>query len=155
MDNLRAALIRAQLADLDQQITRWNQRYRILESGLRAINGLHLPDRSPKEDFVGSSIQFQAEALAADAIPDFVAACAERGVELKWFGEEEPRAFTSRYDSWRYIEDLPVLPQTLAALSKTLDMRVPLTFTEDDCREIVAIIGDELGAQRSREVTKK
>ena len=125
MDNLRAALIRVQLADLDRQIARWNDRYRVLETGLRAINSLRLPERSPKEDYVGSSIQFQAEALAADAIPAFIARCAERGVELKWFGEEEPRAFTSRYDSWRYIEDVPVLPKTLAALSKTLDMRVP------------------------------
>lgn len=143
MDNLRACLIRAQLADLDRQIERWNARYRVLETGLRAINGLRVPERLPKEKYVGSSIQFQAAALAVDAIPGFIARCAARGVELKWFGEAEPRAFTSRYDSWRYIEDLPVLPQTLEALSKTLDMRVPLTFTEDDCREIVAIIGEE------------
>ncbi len=144
MDNLRACLIRTQLADLDRQIERWNDRYRVLETGLRVINSIRLPERSTKEDYVGSSIQFQAEALAVDAIPGFIAGCAKRGVELKWFGEEEPRAFTSRYDSWRYIEDLPVLPQTLEALSKTLDMRVPLTFTEGDCREIVAIIGEEL-----------
>jgi len=144
MDNLRAALIRAQLSDIDRQIDRWNDRYRVLETGLRSINSIRLPERSPKEAYVGSSIQFQAEALSTDAIPDFIKGCAARGVELKWFGEEEPRAFTSRYDSWRYIEDLPVLPNTLEALSKTLDMRVPLTFSEDDCREIVAIIGEEL-----------
>lgn len=146
MDNLRAALIRTQLDDLEQQIARWNSRYRVLETGLRAINSIRLPERLPHEHYVGSSIQFQAEALSVDAIPDFIARCAKRGVELKWFGEEEPRAFTSRYDSWRYLGDLPVLPQTLEALSKTLDMRVPLTFSEDDCREIVAIIADEIGS---------
>ncbi len=145
MDNLRATLIRAQLKDLDHQIARWNDRYRVLETGLRAIDGVYLPTRAQHEAYVGSSIQFQAEALTKETIPAFIARCAERGVELKWFGEDQPRAFTSRYDSWRYIEDLPVLPQTLEALAKTLDMRVPLTFTEDDCREIVAIIADETG----------
>ena len=49
--------------------------------------------------------------------------CAARGVELKWFGDDEPKAFTSRYDSWKYIDDLPHLPGTLAVLEKTLDMR--------------------------------
>ena len=32
----------------------------------------------------------------------------------------------------------------MAALDKTLDMRVPLTFDEDDCRLITTIIGEVL-----------
>ena len=82
--------------------------------------------------------------FATKAIPEFVAACAKRGVELKWFGDDEPKAFTSRYDSWRYIDDIPVLPTTLRVLEKTLDMRVPLTFTIDDCDMIASIIEDEI-----------
>ncbi|MEL0099531.1 MAG: aminotransferase, partial [Opitutae bacterium] len=66
--------------------------------------------------------------------------------ELKWFGDDEPKAFTSRYDSWRYIDDMPVLPNTLRVLEKTLDMRVPLTFDLDDCDLIADIIEDEAGA---------
>jgi hypothetical protein len=57
-----------------------------------------------------------------------------------------PKAFTSRYDSWRYIDDIPVLPTTLRVLEKTLDMRVPLTFTIDDCDMIASIIEDEIQA---------
>ena len=74
---------------------------------------------------------------------------AKRGVELKWFGDDEPKAFTSRYDSWRYIDDIPVLPTTLRVLEKTLDMRVPLTFSVDDCDVIAAIIEDEMSQFRS------
>ena len=73
-----------------------------------------------------------------------MAACAARGVELKWFGDDEPKAFTSRYDSWKYIDDLPHLPGTLEVLEKTLDMRVPLTFDVDDCDLIADIIEDEV-----------
>jgi len=144
IDNLRAALIRTQLEDLDHQIARWNRRYNLLEAGFSAVDGLVLPRRDPKETFVGSSIQFRAEGLMPDEIPELVARCAARGVELKWFGDPEPKAFTSRYDSWRYIADLPDLPQTLAVLSKTLDMRVPLTIDEDDCRLITEIVGEEM-----------
>ncbi len=142
MDNLRAALIRDGLANLDRQVERWNRRYRILEDGLRRIEGLSLPVRDQREHFVGSSIQFRVEALDTGDMPTFVGRCSARGVELKWFGEAEPRAFTSRYDSWRYLDDLPELPATLEALAKTLDMRVPLTFTEEDCGLIADVIGD-------------
>ncbi len=144
MDNLRAALIREGLEDLDRQVDRWNQRYRILEAGFRAIDGVELPERSPREHFVGSSIQFRAEALNTADIPAFVAACGERGIELKWFGAAEPKGFTSRYDSWRYLGEQAALPATIDALAKTLDMRVPLTFDEDDCRLITEIVGEVL-----------
>lgn len=62
---------------------------------------------------------------------------------MKWFGEADPRGFTSRYDSWRYLADIDPLPNTLEALSKLLDMRIPLTFDEADCTLIGTIIGEE------------
>ncbi|MEZ5884888.1 MAG: aminotransferase, partial [Paracoccaceae bacterium] len=77
------------------------------------------------------------------AIPDFVARCAARGVELKWFGAPEPQAFTSRHDSWRYAPPQS-LPQTDRVLAGLLDMRLPLTFSTEDCALIARIIGEEL-----------
>ena len=144
MDNLRAAILNAQLADLDHQVERWNARYRVLDEGLRAVPGVRIPRRDVRENYVGSSIQFFAQGLERDRVPDLVDRCFNRGVELKWFGEDEPRGFTSRYDSWHYLGEQPELPNTLAVLSKTCDMRVPLTFDEDDCRLIVEIIADEM-----------
>ena len=144
LDHLRASIISAQLPDLEAKITRWNQLYDTLDSGLRAIEGISLPKRPQAEFYVGSSIQFRVDSLDKEDIPDFVKDCAARGVELKWFGADRPAAFTSRYDSWEYLDDIPDLPATKSALDKTLDMRVPLTFEEDDCRLITAIIGDVL-----------
>lgn len=146
LDNVRAALVRGQLAMLDENVRRWNARYSILERGLSAVPGLHLPKRQQHEAFVGSSIQFQARALDVEGIPEFVAHCAERGVDIKWFGADVPHAFTSRFDSWRYLGDIPELPQTRAVLAKTCDMRVPLTFTEQDCEDLAAIIGEAFEA---------
>jgi len=144
MDHLRAAMLRAQLPMLEDNLARWNQLYDRLHEHLSAMDGVIIPPRKQEEFYVGSSIQFRADAVAASAVPDFVAACAKRGVELKWFGDAEPKAFTSRYDSWRYIDDIPVLPTTLRVLEKTLDMRVPLTFTIDDCDVIAEIIAEEI-----------
>ncbi|MEP3629401.1 MAG: aminotransferase class I/II-fold pyridoxal phosphate-dependent enzyme [Hyphomicrobiales bacterium] len=143
LDNLRGALLRAQLPLLDDNIARWNERYRALETGLKCVAGAQIVERAQHEAFVGSSFQFHA--LGVDDIPTFVARLAKRGVELKWFGADEPVAFTSRYDSWQYFDELPDLVQTKQALATTLDMRVPLTFSVEDCSLIASIIADELG----------
>ena len=139
MDNLRATLALAQMPNLEANCTRWNERYDLLFAKLSQVPGLHLPARHADEHYVGSSIQFVAQGIETDKIPEFVQACAQRGVELKWFGEAEPKAFTSRYDSWRYLAPQH-LPNTLKVLEKTLDMRVPLTFDVADCEILAKII---------------
>jgi len=144
MDQMRAAMLRAQLPLLEENLDRWNCLYNKLYARLSKTEGVLIPKRKQDEFYVGSSIQFRADALAKEEIPEFIEACAARGVELKWFGDDQPKAFTSRYDSWKYIEDLPVLPTTLRVLEKTIDMRVPLTFTTGDCDLIADIIEDEI-----------
>ena len=143
LDNLRAAILRSQLPILDDNIQRWNKRYRTIEDGLRSASGVRIVERVQHEAFVGSSIQFHVEGFSYDEVSVFIDRCLSRGVEVKWFGSEEPLAFTSRYDSWRYLEDIPELPKTLATLSTTCDIRVPLTFSKNDCREIAQIICEE------------
>jgi len=143
MDNLRAAILRPQLAALASQVAAWNARYRVVEEGLGNLSGLKLIERTPQEVFVGSSIQFLLPGWPAAKINDLLAACAARGVELKWFGAAEPSGFTSRYTSWRYAP-AQVLPETDRILDALMDMRLPLTFSLDDCALIASIIRDEV-----------
>ncbi len=144
MDNLRAAILRPQLRRLEQQCARWNRLYTSLERELRGHNGIYLPERPEKESFVGSSLQFSLPALSATEIRTFVDRCSARGVELKWFGRDEPLGYTSRMDSWRYLQDLPTLHNTQRVLAHMLDVRLPLTFDESDCLILAAIIKDQL-----------
>ncbi len=145
MDNLRAAILRPQLRNLAQRGETWNALYHVVEAGLRDTPGLTLIQRPEKEQFVASSFQFLLRDWAASAVQDVVARCARRGVDLKWFGAAEPAAFTSRYDSWRYA-DPPKLPQTDRVLAGILDMRLPLTFSPEDCAQIARIIRAEVSA---------
>ena len=80
----------------------------------------------------------------AVAIRKVIAGCLNRGVELKWFGADDPVAFTSKYDSWRYANPQP-MPQTDRVLHGVLDLRLPLTFSVEDCAVIARIIRDEVG----------
>ena len=145
MDQLRAAILRPQLADLPRQVARWNALYRTVEEGLRNTPGLQIIERPAKESIVGSSFQLLLPEATGDQIQDVITRCGARGVELKWFGAEMPVAFTSRYDSWRYAP-AQRLPNTDRILAGLLDMRLPLTFSTDDCRLIAQIIRDEVMA---------
>ncbi len=143
MDNLRATILRAQLPDLDHNCARWNDRYQALEQRLAQNSRIQLPQRPQQESFVGSSLQFRVPDLDPDQVSEFIGGCAKRGVELKWFGGAEPQGFTSRYDSWRYIDGTQQLPQTLAILATTFDLRIPLTFSVEDMTIIGSIVDDE------------
>ncbi|WP_121061797.1 DegT/DnrJ/EryC1/StrS family aminotransferase [Chachezhania antarctica] len=145
MDNLRAAILRPQLRDIEAQIDRWNERYRALEDGLRDTGGLTVVERPGAERYVGSSFQFLLLDWAPGKIRDVLARTAARGVELKWFGADEPAAFTSRYDHWRYApsDRMPASDRVLASI---MDVRVPLTFSLDDCAQIARIIRAEVSA---------
>ena len=145
MDHLRAAILRPQLRRLDRQCAAWNERYRVLEDGLRETPGLQVVERPEAERLVGSSIQVLLLDWAAERVEEVVARCARRGVELKWFGGAEPAGFTSRYDSWRYAPSAP-LPASDRILRGILDMRLPLTFSLEDCALIARIIRAEVGA---------
>ena len=145
MDNLRAAILRPQVADLAAQCDRWNERYFALEAGMRDTPGLQVIDRPEQETIVGSSIQFLLLDWSDDGIVDVVNRCKARGVELKWFGAPEPVAFTSKYDSWTYTDPQP-MPKSDHILHGIVDMRVPLTFSIEDCELIARIIKAEVSA---------
>ena len=139
MDHLRASILRPQLDDLMERVAKWNELYQILEEGLRATPGLSIVERPKTEKYVGSSFQFLLLDWSSEQVKRVVDDCFSRGVELKWFGEANPHGFTSRYDSWKYVQTEP-MAQTDRVLSGLLDLRLPLSFTKRDCALIASII---------------
>ena len=145
MDHLRAAILRPQLRKLEDQCNAWNERYRVIEAGIKGTPGLTTINRDAREDYVGSSIQFLLNDWSDIAVKDVLSRCAARGVELKWFGAADPVGFTSTYKSWTYAHH-NTLPQSDAVLAGLIDMRIPLTFSLRDCATIAGIIRAEVGA---------
>lgn len=132
MDNLRAALLRPQLARIEGNLASWNERHDRIAARIATHPAVRMPSRPQQENYVGSSIQFRVPALGPEACMALIAAAAARGVELKWFGAAEPAGFTSTHTSWRYIARHE-LPQSERVLATLFDMRIPLTFSLGDC----------------------
>ena len=141
MDNLRASILRPQLKNLEKNINRWNERYQTVELELKEINGIEVPVRFEEEKYVGSSIQFRIPGISKSDAELFVKQNKELGVELKWFGNDDPSGFTSNHKSWKYVsrQRLNVSDKILSGL---FDLRLPLTFSIDDCKHISKIIID-------------
>lgn len=145
MDNLRAAILRPQLRNLAGQCVAWNARYQRMEAGLANTPGVKLIARPEAERYVMSSFQFLCPAFSSDQMQELQKRAAARGVELKWFGADQPVGFTSRHDSWQYVTQQS-LPQTDRVLAGLMDMRLPLTFSLEDCDLLARIIRQEVGA---------
>ena len=139
MDALRAAVLRPQLLQLEDNIRRWNALYETVAATLARCSAIALPERPEQEDMVGSSIQFRVPELDEPGCRRLVRGCAARGVQLKWFGAPEPEGFTSGHASWRYMASQK-LPQTDRILATLFDMRLPLTLSREDCVLIAEII---------------
>jgi len=142
MDNLRAAILRPQVDAIDSNGKRWNERYDAFAGALQSdASQVEFPTRHAKAYEIPSSIQFTVSAFSDTQNEQFLAQCANRGVDLKWFGAADPKAYTSRYDSWKYLEETS-LPRTDNLLSRLYDCRLPLTFSVEDCDQIGSIIAN-------------
>ena len=139
MDNLRASILRPQLKNLEKNITRWNERYQVVEAALKDIKGIEVPLRFEEERYVGSSIQFRIPGITVTEAELFIKRNKELGVELKWFGNDDPSGFTSNHKSWKYV-GRQQLNNSDEILSSLFDLRLPLTFSIDDCMHLSKII---------------
>ena len=139
MSNLAAALLRPQIAQLADRGRRWNHIYATLERELTKTECISIPPRNTKEEFVASSIQFTLN-LKPHQIEMFLKECNLRGLYIKWFGTPNPIAFTSNYEHWHYLSSKPDIPHSKAVLNQLMDLRTPLSLTDEDCVLIGKIV---------------
>ena len=139
MSNLAAALLRPQIALLADRGQRWNHIYAALERELLKAPHVTIPARHANEAFVASSIQFTLQ-LAPRQIERFLQECTLRGLYIKWFGAPAPVAFTSNYEHWHYLSDKPAVPKSMDVMRQLLDLRTPLSLTDEDCVLIGKIV---------------
>ena len=139
MSNLAAALLRPQIAQLADRGRRWNQIYATLERELTKTECISIPRRNAKEEFVASSIQFTLN-LKPHQIEIYLKECTLRGLYIQWFGTPNPIAFTSNYEHWHYLSSKPDIPHSKAVLDQLMDLRTPLSLTDEDCVLIGKIV---------------
>ena len=103
-----------------------------------------MPERSPKEDFVPSSLQFSLTGLTDAEILAFLEDCDRHGVHIKWFGRAEALGFTSSHRHWRYLAEPQDLPRSETVLRGLCDLRLPSGLSEADCEVLAAVLRESM-----------
>jgi dTDP-4-amino-4,6-dideoxygalactose transaminase len=144
LNNLSAAVIRPQLAELDRRVHDGRRNHDYLAALLNASPCIDVPPPLRGEERAPDSIQFNLKSMTDDEVHRFVQAADAAGVKIQVFGQsaDNARAFWN----WQFIEDLPDLPQTRAMLMRACDVRLPVTLKKQDLDAIGNVILTALGS---------
>ncbi len=138
MSNLSAAVIAPQLACVPRRVADGRRNHDRVAEALRAAPWFRVPEALPPEVRAPDSIQFSLVDATDAQARAFSAAAGRRGVAVQVFGlsDDNARAFWN----WRFLGDLPDLPQTRAMLMRTCDARLPARLTEQECDAIATVL---------------
>lgn len=138
LNNLSAALVRPQLAQLPRRVADGLRNHDYVAAKLNASPHINVPAPLAPETRAPDSIQFNMVGLDDDTIRTFAAAGAAAGVKVQVFGQstDNARAFWN----WQFIEDLPELPQTRKMLMAACDVRLPVQLTQNDLDAVIDVL---------------
>ena len=135
LNNLSAALIRAQIPEIERRITDGRRNHDHVADQLNQSNWIKVPEKLAPEERAPDSIQFNLVGMGDNSVKAFVDAAAKRGIKVQVFGRSQDNA--RAYWNWQFIGDVPELPQTRDMLMNACDVRLPARLTLDEC-DIVA-----------------
>jgi dTDP-4-amino-4,6-dideoxygalactose transaminase len=141
MSQLAAAVIRPQIVTLDSRITTYNRRYKILQSKIEAKVGDHIsiPKLTAEVTrMVHDSIQFNLDSkFSPEMVDDFLHECWSHGLHVELFGHKNN---ARNFVNWGFAPAEDPLPNTSAMLARACDIRMPLTWDDEDFDDMANVI---------------
>jgi len=131
MQNLSAAVIRPQLAEVARRVRDGRANHDYVAARLNGSPWMAVPPALPQEERAPDSLQFNLKGFARDEEAlAFQDAAKARGVSVQVFGlsRDNARAFWN----WQFLSDLPDLPKTRAMLMRACDVRLPARLRKPD-----------------------
>ena len=141
MSQLAAAVIRPQIETLEKRISIYNRRYRVLQSKIESKVGdyVSIPKLTPDVTrMVHDSFQFNLDSKFSPAMVDeFLHECSAHGLPVELFGH---RNNARNFVNWGFAPADDPLPKTSAMLARACDIRMPLTWDDDDFDDMANVI---------------
>ncbi|KEO55482.1 DegT/DnrJ/EryC1/StrS family aminotransferase [Thioclava indica] len=145
MQNLSAAVIRPQLAEVERRINDGRANHDYVAEQLNGSDWLDVPPALAPETRAPDSLQFNLVGeWSDDEARKLQAEAKTRGVGVQVFGlsEDNARAFWN----WQFLGEQPDLPQTRAMLMRACDTRLPARLARPDLDYIAAAILEAVAA---------
>ena len=140
LNNLSAAIVRAQIPEINRRITDGRRNHDHVAAQLNASPWISVPDKLAAEDRAPDSIQFNLVGMGDNAVKAFAAAAAERGIKVQVFGRSQDNA--RAFWNWQFLGETPDLPQTRAMLMNACDVRLPARLTLEECDVVAGALID-------------
>ena len=147
MQNLSAAVIRPQLPEVAGRVAKGRAGHDRVADRLNESPWLDVPPALAPEERAPDSIQFNLTGAWTDAEAQaFQIEAKRRGVSVQVFGlsEDNARAFWN----WKFLGEVPELPQTRAMLMRACDVRLPTRLTEAELDFIAGALVDAAEAAK-------
>ena len=138
LNTLSAALIRPQLAALDQRISDGRRNHDHVAATLNMHPNLHVPAKLDAEMRAPDSIQFNLVEMSDHQIAEFQTITQAAGLNVQIFGRstDNARAFWN----WEFLNETHSLPQTRAMLMKACDVRLPARLSLAECDRVSSVL---------------
>lgn len=144
LNNLSAALIRPQLPELPRRVRDGRRNHDRVAARLDRSPFISVPSPLPGEERAPDSIQFNLVGLSEGSVDEFVRCAGDHGVKVQVFGRSKDNA--RAFWNWRFLEEVPDLPQTRAMLMSACDVRLPVQLKEEDLDSICEVLETAIDA---------
>jgi len=136
MNNLSAAIIRPQFSEIETRVSRGRANHDYVAQRLNESPFIDVPNPLGPELRAPDSIQFNLVDFSEEEARGLMAASKAEGTPISIFGlhEDNARAFWN----WKFLGDIPELPQTRKMLMRACDMRLPARLEKSDLDAIIA-----------------
>jgi len=144
MNSVSAAMLRPQIHTLEQRVLKYNERYARVEKSISAHPNVLVPKQHKNVRICGDSIQFTLVGDVSDAqTKQFLKECIDHGLIVELFGA----ALNARnFVNWKFAPAGQPLPKTAAIISRTIDIRLPLTWADEDFDTLCNVVNESLHA---------
>jgi len=151
MSDLTACCVRPQLDNLEERISKYNDRYDAIVSQLAsAAAHFHIPPIDERVRPVCDSLQINLRGMDSAQIDAFLDNSKRRGVPVGLFGSKDN---ARNFRNWRYSPIATDIPFTESLIAAAIDVRLPLSFEDAEIAQIgdvlLAALDDTMGAGRS------
>jgi len=138
INNLSAALINAQLPELNSRIEKGRRNHDFTAERLNKSPWISVPAKLRPEERAPDSIQFNLINLDKDEIDLFEKITSQSGLNVQIFGrtKDNARAFWN----WQFLPETFELPKTRKMLMSACDVRLPSRLSLDECKAISDVI---------------
>ena len=138
INNLSAAIIRAQLPELNKRIEKGRHNHDFTAERLNRSPWISVPEKLRPETRAPDSIQFNLIDMNSGEIDLFEKITSLSGLNIQIFGRTKNNA--RAFWNWKFLPETFELPKTRKMLMTACDVRLPPKLSQDECRTVSDII---------------